>query len=538
MVSTFFTGAIGNSNSIQFSQLDPFYQQSLFGLRFDYNHGISQENSLQLHTNLVTGQEINDSIDPDPIIDNNISIIGQDSYGIKSLLFATENIGRSEFIPLFGTLEWQASLPYFKYISMFDLPSGESVILTQDILGLALKLDGQNFLTDQYLVGYANIPVEFLEFLFESLNPVQMAENSINGYTSPIDMPNLSNPNPMRISIEENDNELIITMTYTNISYLFQTNPISIEHLSSFSLSENFVLIEFESISYITRILKYSTSSNTGVETQVEMSVGRIRNLLINEKLPSEVSWDSASETHIVKKYEDLINIDETISWYKEVDIEKRMALFNQASLSFLGSHNLGVVSNTESQKNSFLKIDGQNRTKNELLQMDLSAERNISLYQDSNLLLLNQINGYDYALHLEPNLQHWSLSPVSIKSIALNQHPSLSGNILFLDQASILNPFLVDVLRRFTANLSTSTLSAEQILKTATLYLTSAEYIQEYCINSWTGYPTKIKSLSTAILNSNNLEVGLSRISFFPLFPGLLSIFFITVYQTRKRRM
>ena len=259
--------------------------------------------------------------------------------------------------------------------------------------------------------------------------------------------------------------------------------------------------------------------------------------MIINEGLPSEMRWDEATETHIEKEYTDLINVNETVSWYKGDDIDQRMALFSQASLSFLFSHNLGVIEGSESKKNSTLAIDGRNISEEELSQNDILAKENITISQNEYLLFTNHIKGHDYALQQDPKTQEWSLISASIKSIALNQHPSLSGNLLFLEEASLLNPLMTDAIQRFIANETTSSLSTDQLLKTATLYLTSAEYFQEFQIESWTGNPTKMKSVSTAILESNNLEIGLSRISYYSLITGFVSLSILVVYHMKRRR-
>ncbi|MHA2138517.1 MAG: hypothetical protein ACW98G_11615 [Candidatus Hodarchaeales archaeon] len=126
---------------------------------------------------------------------------------------------------------------------------------------------------------------------------------------------------------------------------------------------------------------------------------------------------------------------------------------------------------------------------------------------------------------------------PTTIKSIALNQHPSLSGNILFLEEASLLNSLIADSVSRFVTNKSILSLNAEQLLKIATLYLTSTEYVQEFQIDSWNGYPTKIRSLSNAVLESKKINIGLSKISYFSFFPGFISLGILVVVLSRKRR-
>ncbi|MHA2095823.1 MAG: hypothetical protein ACW98F_14475, partial [Candidatus Hodarchaeales archaeon] len=190
----------------------------------------------------------------------------------------------------------------------------------------------------------------------------------------------------------------------------------------------------------------------------------------------------------------------------------------------------------SESKKSSSVIIDGVNTSNEELIQNDIAVKDNITLTQKEDLLFINQIKGHDYALQQDPATKQWSLTSANIKSIALNQHPSLSGNILFLEEGSILNSLIVDSVQRFVSNMSTRALSADQLLKIATLYLTSAEYIQEFQIDTWMGYPTKINVLSTAILESNNLGIGLSKISNFPFFTGFLSIALLVVYHVRKR--
>ncbi len=527
----------GTALNGHFAQLDPFYEETLFALKFDYNDNIPPEQSLQLHSNLITGLDYPVQTDPDPELDNNVTLINHDLHNIRSTFLALENIQRSEYIPLYGTVEWQASLPYFKYITIYNLPSGENVIQTQDLMGLTLKLDREPFENDEYLVGYANIPLDFLEFIFESINTVQIKQNSIDGLSSSIDIPKFSSIIPMDVEIKENKNELMITIEYSNITYLFQTDPIDSEQIVTFNLSDKFVLVEFESMRFSTRILKYSTSTNVGAEIQVEMKVGGIRNLLINEELPSSTIWSDSTETYIEKHYKELFSLEETISWYKGDDIEKRLLLFSDTSLSFLVSHNLGVLEGVESTENSYVKIDGYNTSREDLIQSDIMISDNVTITQNEDVLFINHIKGKDYALHQDPKSTSWELTPAKIRSLAINQHPSLSGNILFLEESSILNSLMVDGLKRFIANATLSSLSEEQLLKIATLYLPSAEYIQEFQIDSWLGYPTKIKSTTTTILDSNNLDIGVSKISNIPFLSSILSLSLMVLYQVRIRR-
>ena len=515
---------IGRSQGYQFSQLSPYYQESLFGVKFDYNSWSSPADSLRFLSNLISKENITDQVDPDTNSDNLMALIGHDSSDIQSAFLAVESIKRTETTPSFGSIEWQTSLPFVKYVLEFALPSGENVILSQDLLGIALKLEGQNFNSDNYQVGYANIPFDFLDFLVSSLS-------------SGSQIPLYSNTTPMTIEIQEKPAGISVTTTYTNISFLFQVDDLDYEQLTSFKLSDQFLLMKFDSFCITVSLLKYSKPTNSGVETHVAIRVGNIINLIINEKFPTTDTWSNSSEVNINTKYRDLVEINETFSWYKNNDILKRMTVFNQSSFSLLLSQNLGILNGASPNNNFQIGVAGQIVPKENLTQQDILVQENVTVSREDDLIYINQLKGHNYVLNEDPTTRKLSVAPLNYNLISLNQHPSLSNNMLFLRETDLVSDFVAESVKHFIDNDSVVALSTDQLLKAANLYLTSAIFIQDFEIVEWKGHPSTIKIQHTAIRETNYVQVNLSNITNFPFLVNILPMVILAGISVKKGR-
>ncbi|MFX0151952.1 MAG: hypothetical protein ACFFAJ_14275, partial [Candidatus Hodarchaeota archaeon] len=158
----------------QFDQLNSYFAQELFGVEFDYNREQPHEQALYLKTDLLSQTPIQEGSDPDPMENNSIGLIGHEAHGIKSAVFALGNLARKQEIaePVF--VEWQTIVPFVKFLHQFSRPSGETVILGYDFLGMALKVNGSGFTSNYYQLGYANVPIDFLEFLLENSTITKM----------------------------------------------------------------------------------------------------------------------------------------------------------------------------------------------------------------------------------------------------------------------------------------------------------------------------------------------------------------------------
>jgi hypothetical protein len=517
----------GRTYDYQFSQLNPYYQNSLFGVKFDYNRESSPSQSLRFLENLIYEENFTDQVDPDPSSDTNVALIGHNSYDIQSAFLAVESIKRTETItyPLFRSIEWQTSLPFVKYLIEFKLPSGENAILSQDLLGIALKVGGLNFNPDYYQVGFANIPLDFLEFLASSLSSGQ----AISLY---------SNTTPMTIDVHESKNAITVTTTYTNITYLFQINTLDFEQLLSFELSDHFLLAQFDSISISVKFLKYSKPSNSGVETQINIQIGNILNLIINEALPTPGPWLQSTEESINVTYGDLFEIDETFSWYKHKDINKRLAMFDNLSFSCLLSQNLAVLNGTNSIDDLQIAVAGETISDEDLKHQDIIVQDNITISRGTELLYNAHIKGYDYVLNKDPITGDLYVTPLINKLISINQHPSLSNNIQFSRETSLLNELIADNVRRFLDNNSFITLGTDQLLKIANLYLTSSVFIQGLENEEWRGNPFSMKFHYTAIKEIDQAQANLSNITNFAFLIEIIPMLIITRIGLKKYRI
>ena len=217
--------AKGLIQDYQFDQLDDFFEEDLFGVKFDYNSGTPASEAINLISNIITDENISNQIDPDPTMDNILTLVGHESQEIHSAFFAVENVKRTENIPFFDPIEWETSLPYVKHLILYELPSGENVVMSQDFLGMALRIDGQDFDYNHYQVGYANIPIDFLDFFSDTL----LSDSKINEKIeseSEFSQISINTSSLMSIAVFNTENDLTIKTTYSNITYLFQKNSL------------------------------------------------------------------------------------------------------------------------------------------------------------------------------------------------------------------------------------------------------------------------------------------------------------------------
>ena len=534
--------ASGNIQNYKFDQLDDFFEEDLFGIRFDYNSGTPASEALNLISNIITDENISNQIDPDPSMNNILALVAHESQGIHSAFFAVDNVRRTEdmLYPIGRSIEWQTSLPFVKHLIHYELPSGENVIMSQDFLGVALRLDGQDFDYSHYQVGYANIPIDFLDFFSDTLLSDSEIAEKIDGESEVT--PTLINTSsfPTSITVFNTENDLTVKATYSNITYLFQTLDIDFENLAKFEISDHFLMIQFDTIEITVTLLKHSNSIASGVETHLGIRVGNVINLIINEEIPDEETWILSAEKHVETSYNDIFEIDDTFSWYRGEEITKRLSLFNKASLSLLISQNIGIINGTQNNDNFEIRLSGQNITKEELSQLDFVVSDNITVQHNEEILSTTIVDGYNYALEEDPLTGTLSITPASTNLIALNQHPSLSSNILFLRETALINELVAESIKRFVANDSLTRLTTDQLFKISKLYMTAALYVQDLQIEEWKGYPSTVKLFNIAFREVNSDIIVYQEITSFPLFTSVgILIIYSTVFsrKSRKRR-
>jgi hypothetical protein len=505
--------ANGNIQSYRFDQLDDFFEEDLFGIKLDYNSDSPGSNALQLISNVITDENIPNQTDPDPTMDNIIALIGHEAQDIHSAFFAVEKVKRTENILFEDPVEWQASLPFVKHLILYELPSGENVVMSQDFLGIALRLEGQSFDYNHYQVGYANIPIEFLDFLINT------------------------SASPMSIAVSNSDDSLTIKTTYFNTTYLFQTQDIDFEQVANSRFSDHFLIAQFDKVEITISLLKHSNTMASGVETHLDTRIGNVINLVINEERPDEETWLFSTEKHINIDFNGIFKINDTFSWYKGEEITKRLSLFNKSSLSVLISQNIGIINGTQKNDNFEIMISGQNISKDELSQSDYQVDQNITVFHNENIISRTIIEGYDYVLDEDPYIKTLSINPVFVNLIPLNQHPSLSRNFLFLRETALINELVAESIKRYISNDSLTLLTTDQLLRITRQYMTAAAYVHDLQIEDWKGYPSTVKLLHTALREFNDALLNYHEITSYPILSSVGIFVVLTKYFSGKSR-
>ncbi len=511
---------VGNTD-YQFVQLDSFFEKNLFGLEFDYNPNAPSNQALCLMTDLLNQTHFTNAIDPDLQEDNVMTIVGHESQEIKSAFLALEQVKRTQDI-IIDTVEWQTAVPFAKYLHQFTLPTGEDVILGQDFLGIALKVNGSGFNPVNYQLGYANVPLDFLEFI--------IPDSKDSSFNSSVET---------SIMIQESMNELQIDLTYSNLTFLFQTDSIDLNSLLGLEIAEHLMIVQFDEITYSIIIRKYSHHGTSGLETLSEISIGNVLNLIINEELPMDYDWISAFDYEIQENFMDLIPIHEAFSWYQGIDITSRLQQFPDISFSLITAQNIGVLNGTQTVDDLQVVIDGQNRTTAELAQLDFPVKDEISVIHDERTLFSTQVKGRNFAMIQEESTYKISLVPMEARVIALNQQSGFADNLLFLQETSLLEELVVECVKRFIANPAVSTLATSEIINKGGLDLTSARYIQDFQLEEWLGLRFKINLIQYAVKTapSSSVTTKLSQITLGPTAPELLGLLILGIVVKRGKR-
>lgn len=515
----------------QFIQLDTFFEKNLFGVEFDYNPSVSKDQALLLKTDLINQTTFTNVTDPDLEEDNIIALVGHESQDIKTAFLALEQVKRTQEIPLIGSIEWCSTVPFAKFLHQFSLPTGEDVILGQDLLGISLKVNGSGFDPSYYQLGYANVPSDFLEFLIPD------SQNS--SFNSSVGT---------SIVIQESMNELQIDLTYDNLTYLFQRTGIDLDKFIDLSIlydpekritAEHLMIIQFDTITFSLIIRKYTHHGTSGVETLSEISIGNVINLIINEGLPQDETWTNAIEYEIQEKFMDLIQIPETFSWYQGSNITTRLKQFSNISFSLISSQNIGVLNGTQPVNNVQLVIDSQNRTTIELDQSNFPVIEEISAIHDEQLLFSTKVKGRNFAIQQADISGKISLIPIETQVIALNQQKGFANNTLFLQETSLLEELVAECMKRFIADSEVSMLGTSEIITKGNLDLTSAQYFQDFQVVEWSGLPFTINLIQFAVKTAplSTTKTRQSQITLVPTVPGILGLLILSVVVRREKR-
>lgn len=486
------TGMLKSENSFQFAQLDFFFSEPLAGIKADYSPGLSPEESLNIFFDIINNQSITTGNDTDLQQDNIFTLMKHSKLGFNSLVLVLEHIRRTQKIFPLPTIEWNATVPFIKLLHQFQLDSGEQIVISKDILGFALKLNSSDFKANEYQLGYPNIPIEFLEFLITEFSQgFSIKQDQID--TSGTIFSATSN---CSIALEETMNEVVVTINFENITYLFQNNSIDLDEITpnKFNLSRKFLIIQFKNVAFTICLRKFSPNELVGMETFTQISIGDVLNLIINEPLPTEGSWDWSIEHTIQKDFLGLIPIEEVLSWYSGPDIQKRLSLFSETQFSFLTSYQIAILNGTERLKDKIL-IDNTPITTLELAQMNVPVNEEIKINYNEIPYFVKKFIGFDFV-----NKDENQIDQLESNLIALSQQSGFSGNKLFLEKTILVRELISEGLKRFINKPEIIQLTSDQLYQLCGLYFTYSRFIQDSSIKSWDGKKFYFNSIEEGI--------------------------------------
>lgn len=450
-------------------------------------------------------------------------MVGHEDEGINSVFLALERVNRTQDIIL-DLISWQSVVPFSKYLHQFSLPSGEDIILSQDFLGMALKINESSLDLEDYQYGYANVPSDFLEFL--------IPDNQNVTYDSSV---------KTSIMVQDSSNELQIDLTFSNITFLFQNNSIALDDFieSAVNLSDHLMIVQFEKIIFTIIIRKYDHYGTSGVETLSEITIGNVMNLIINEELPPDQTWINAFEYEIQDNFRDFIPIHETFSWYHGSNIRDRLKLFPEISFSLITAQNIGVLNGTQPVNNLQIVVDGQNKTIIGLSESTFPVKEEISAIYKQQKLFSALVKGRNFAIQKEDSTEKISLIPVETQVISLNQRNKFANNPLFLQETFLLNEMVVESVKRFISDPNVSIMGTNELVEKSRLDLISARYSQEFQVKEWSGIQFSLHLMQFAVKNASlpTEKTKLSEITSIPIASGILGLLIICMVLKRVKR-
>ncbi|MHA1332220.1 MAG: hypothetical protein ACTSR2_14220 [Candidatus Hodarchaeales archaeon] len=538
VISVFiFVSSISTSAPISynFPKLDSLFENDLTGVTIDYNPNIPNSEGITIIKDMIGNLGLAPDNDSDLKNDNIITMIQHKEKGFKSLVYVLNRIKRTEDIPFMSSIEWESIVPYIKYIHQYSLDSGEDILISSDFLGLALKINDSNFDSTEYQLGYPNVPIEFLEFLFENLLTDARINNQQTFSLSDIYSPKASN---VTVSVEKKLQETVISIVFENISYLFQSSKIDLHEISRFELSLKYLIVQFDKLSFDFSFRKYSYGSNKGVETVTQVTIGNVTNLIINEPLPSKETWLFSSEFIIDEKFHEILPINDTFSWYRSSDIQKRMEMFSGLAISIISSQSFCVLNGTTSLPHE-LYVDGNLREHTEIIQQSFNVSHSIESYYNDKVVFESIVKGFDFV-----ELKNNEIVPLKTRLMALNQEKGFSGSLLFLEETSLIRDLVSEGFKRFIGKPNITTISNDQFYRLAELYLTTSEYVREDKIPEWNGKQSKVNFIQIGI--SEFKEISIEKLdqltSFSPVSFQLLLISIISfkriLYKKRCQKL
>ncbi len=512
------------SPSYQFDNLSDYYNEDLFGLRFDYN---SFNRNLDLLTDLISSEQFSTN-DSDLQEDNILSLISQKYHGISTAIMAIEKVGRTQEIFGFDTpIKYQTPLPFMKLVNHYTLPQGFDVVSSLDILGIALKIDEENYNPATYQLGYANLPMDLINLIIGYGTDIQTVNTAMNVGNIFTEFP--YNPS---INIQEKKDSFQVDVIYSNVTFLFQTEGIG---FFEFEIGSNLLFLQFETLAFTFSVSKYVLNKENGVESRVKVNVGKILTLIINEDLP-EGTWINAFDFRVEENLFGLLEINDTFSYYTGSDISHRLTLFDSLTFSLITSQSLGLLNGTKTLEGIEVYIDARNTSKAELGAQNFLITEEVSLLFNEAPLFTSYINGREFAIENPAN--NPTLLPMNSFSIALNQQTGFAGNLLFRQETSIVRDIVTECIQHYSENNQIKDLTPDQLYDITGLYLQSAKYFRDSGVINWTGNPISFQLLdvlhattSESFFNGEHSQI--TSISFFPSFLVLLLI----SLKIRKRR-
>lgn len=509
------------ATTYQFNQLDPYFEKNLFGIEFDYDPNAPDDQSLLLMADLL-----NQSILSNVTSYNNvIALVGHESKGIKSAIIALKHLNRTQDIMtqdfIFNEFSWQTVVPFAKLLHHYSLPTGEDVILGQDILGMALKVNGSGFDPGDYQLGYTNVPIDFLELL------VPDSQNFSFNFSV-----------ESSIMIQESIKELQVDLTYSNLIFLFQASSIDLNNLFGLKIADHLMIAQIDKVTFSITLRKYFFHGTSGLETLLRISIGNVMNLIINEELPQNQNWTNAMEYEIQENSMVFGSIHEIFSWYQGSDIIKRLQQFSDISFSLITSQNIGLLNNSQALDNGEVVIDGQSKTTTELAKDNFPVNEEISVVYDEHTLISAQIKGRNFAIEKQEGTDEIHLVPVEAQVIALNQQNGFAGNRLFLQETYLMKKIVAECVKHFIADSEVSTLRTNEIITLSKLDLTSAQYVQDFQVVEWSGSQFTIDLIQVARMSSSSAstKTNLSQITLAPVESGVLGLLILGVVLKRRK--
>lgn len=459
------------------NDLDDFYKQDTFSIRIDQNSGSETENAIHFIKDLYNNVNFNDSIDSDEFNNDIYSMAFDKTEEFYTMFLGLEKmtnyVNLSEYS--YPSFSFRNYLPYTKLLNYFTLNNySEDILLSQDFLGLALKVNGSSFPDNRLLMGYPNIPLEVVK----TIDLVTERKQTIF-------------PRPdVESTFSKNDQMVEISISYSNISFIFQAQKIGVNSYSDFSVKNTSIIMLLDKLEVKYEIRAFHYEEFWTLEVTPHFIIGNIIEMAIGERIENDLN-DFITEKEIIVEP---ISILKPISFgnftfYRDSAILDRINQFDTFSLNVMTSQNINVNGSQVNLNEPTFFMDEIKQSSLNLREKSIEIDKSIKAKVGDYSFYHSVVEGNNFALLTDKNTNSNSFIKISeyILPWSGSETSGMDNFALFQEENELVMDLVADFVQRIYKDQYLGKSSGEVLITTRMSFF-DTDYILNYEVSTWTG--------------------------------------------------